>query len=230
MIYPVHTDITACPVGQVNTIAMVFGIAQFAERQTAVFYSDLARAFAHVPAARELWSDLAADETTHADELAQLYRELSPDQIASQPAWPLVETAKELRRLVADRPMVITLEDAYQIAHERENSALTTMYGLLGQAFIPVEARKIVYNSRLKSHILKLSIFGRAYGGASVRRQAIARFEQGDEACTANSSLLGVSATTLPPLDDMYHLPPAEAADVPKVDVRERHHLRGGVV
>jgi len=153
------------------TFAAVFELAIQAERSAAEFFLMLAEGFSHVPGLPAFWEGMARDEVHHEKALEEIRESLPNDQLLLPADYELLKMAWGLQRVLAREPAIETLEDAYQTAHELENSEVNTLFQLLANRFISSEKRKQVYLSEIRDHVAKLLDFSATFGSSDRRRR-----------------------------------------------------------
>lgn len=176
------------PTPRTNFVVSLDSAIQFAiwsERSTAALYRSFALGFSHYPVAADFWREMTKDELQHAMALQHLQRCLAPD-VLEQPADDEITGAvSHLGKLMISPQSIVTLEHAYQAAHERENSELNALSMRLVAEFAPdiqVRRRHTVDTIR---HTMKLFAFSRHFGGAT-QRSSVAL--QGDFSQICNPS------------------------------------------
>ncbi len=109
----------------------------------------------------------------HAQELLQLQASLSRNQLSEEAeaqTWEIKEAIKEWVSgdLIGSMQ---TLDDAFSIAQELENSEVNSVFKLLAQMFIPSDERLKFLNLELDKHQNKLILFNKEFGDKAWRQQ-----------------------------------------------------------
>lgn len=160
-----------------NTLAELFRIAIFCEKNFQAIYLGFARKFAHVPEVSAFWKDLAADEAKHAEHLERI-KEAMPDSRLLAPAdYDIFTNAQVAEKLSAKNVLstIKTLDDAYECAHEFENSEVNVVFTFLAKEFAESEERKAFVTAEIKNHTMKLSRFSSLFGEREWRENVPAK-------------------------------------------------------
>lgn len=158
-----------------GTMESVFMQAIRFELRVEQFYLELAAGSAAYPPAAELWAKMAADERHHACELKRLLEGLSAEQREEPAERDLAERVGQVHRQ-ADRlslDSVVTLYDAYQLAHEMESGELNYLFRLLIRKFIPSGDRCRLLTEEVTMHQQRLSEFAGRFGNRREMRQIL---------------------------------------------------------
>ena len=146
-----------------ETIEQLFELSMAAEKTAGDFYAGLARKFSHLPEVSEFWKEMARDEERHIMGLEAIRDSLTSGQLfvpADQAVLGAVKNALKfsVKEMLAS---VRNLDDAYELAHDLENSEVNTVFEFLSTEFRPSRERKEFVRSQVKGHIIKLlSFFG----------------------------------------------------------------------
>ncbi len=146
------------------TVAELFKLAIELEESTQELYRGFETKFSRHQKIADFWKQYAAEEAGHAKWLARLRDSLSAEEL-SAPADPsMIETARRmLKSSIKHRLADITnLEDAYELAHELENSETNAIFEFLIVHFSTDEATQDFLRSHLKDHIGKLMLWSPA--------------------------------------------------------------------
>ena len=145
-----------------NTVEELFALLIGAEMKFQSFYLLLTEMFAHEPRAAEVWWLMAADEGSHAQLLERARSTLTPEQLGA-PADPrLLESARTAARFAPEKALaeVETLDDAYQLAHEGENSEINAVFEAVISEYFPASIRRRFIQSQLREHVGRLAALG----------------------------------------------------------------------
>jgi rubrerythrin len=148
-----------------KTVAALLGMAITAENATEKLYLGLAQKFSHLPQVADFWQAMMQDEIAHARGLEKIRNTLTPEQLRG-PVDPLIlQQAQRIARLPVEQNLksIATLEDAYQLTHDLENSELNTVFEFIVSEFMAEESVKELVMSQLREHIARLSKFPDAF-------------------------------------------------------------------
>lgn len=160
-----------------DTIQDEFQAAISCEKLAAAVYRGFMKKFAHVPEIKEFWNDLVKDEVKHAKGLEEVFESLTDEQ-RSEPADSRL--IRELRRILALRSEdvagpVETLDDAFNIANELEDSEVNAAFRSLTKEFIPKEEYRKALLDTLEVHLARLTYFSENYGDSAWRKSIKAK-------------------------------------------------------
>ena len=160
-----------------STIAALFETAIGIERKAAAFYADMASAFHHVPEVSDFWQQLHREEIEHENILRGVYASLPPEMLAGPPEPLLAIQVTDACRLIDAVAVdaVLTLDDAYELAHDLEFSEVNAVFKLLAMAGVPTETHSRFVIDHIERHQHHLMEFGHAHGGRPWRRSIQAR-------------------------------------------------------
>jgi hypothetical protein len=153
-----------------------------AEAAAQDFYDRMALAFAHHPAARQLWESMRADEAQHLAAVSRI-RACLPREQREQPipASDLAAVLRQQETLSEARISAIqNLHDAYELAHEPEDLEMSRL-GLFLTRFVAESERGGVMREVL-AHQAKLAAFRRTSTGRQWMRTVLAGRPSGDHA------------------------------------------------
>jgi len=133
--------------------------------------------FAHVPEIVEFWGSMVEDESKHAKNLEEVYDTLT-DVERSGPADS--HLIRELRGILALRledvtGPVKTLDDAFNIANELEDSEVNAAFRTLMKKFIPKEKQRRALLETVEVHLARLTYFSENYGDSAWRKSIKAK-------------------------------------------------------
>jgi len=158
-----------------ETMATLFTLAINAEKAAQSFYRGLTKKFSYLPEISNFWKKMEEDEKYHARELENIFNSLPPDKLLVPADQPVLWKAKEVSKFSVEDNLdsIKTLEDAYQIANEFENSEINTVFAFLTRKFISSAERKRFVLSELKYHLAKLMGFPQSFGDAEWRKSVV---------------------------------------------------------
>jgi rubrerythrin len=141
-----------------ETVANLFEMAIAAEGIAEQLYRGLAPKFAHHPDVADFWSRYAAEEAGHARWLEHLWGTVDPQQLASVADRSIVEQAHKLLQFSPENALkqMGTLEDAYQLVNELENSELNVIFEFLITSFSSDKTAQAIVRTQLREHIARL--------------------------------------------------------------------------
>jgi len=165
------------------TIADLFALAIAAETSAAELYRGLAAKFADYSDVTEFWQRYVTDEITHARWLARLQGNLSVEQLAARADPAMLENARHAANVSVEALLddVRTLEDAYELVNDLENSETNAVFEFLISSF-PTDADVLSFlRTQLMEHINRLvTAFPERFRDPGVRLAAVARAEEVD--------------------------------------------------
>ena len=138
-------------------------------------YSQFARFFSDVPVAAAFWQALSEDESSHAKLLQDARCSLSEAELRHRAEPDVWQALLQVERLLEEdlTSRIRTLSDAYELAHQIEDSELNAIFRLLVVEPIKEPQRRAFLFAQLSEHIERLTALGHAFG-PNVRR-AVAR-------------------------------------------------------
>jgi hypothetical protein len=147
---------------QGTTVADLFALAIAAETSAAEFYRGLAAKFSEYGDVAEFWQRYVTDEISHARRLARLQGNLSVEQLAAR----------------ADDE-VQTLEDAYELVNDLENSETNAVFEFLISSF-PTDPDVLSFlRTQLTDHVDRLvTAFPERFRDPGARLAAVVQAEE----------------------------------------------------
>jgi rubrerythrin len=163
--------------GDEDTIETEFQIAIECENLAAAVYREFMKKFAHVPEIMEFWNDMVEDEEKHARHLEEIFDSLTQEQLRGKADPELLRELRAIRGLKLEDVTgpVKTLDDAYEIANNLENSEVNAAFRFLMNEFISAETRKKAVMNTLEIHLARLINFSKNYGDSSWRQSIAAK-------------------------------------------------------
>jgi rubrerythrin len=165
-----------------TTNAELFELAIAVERTAEELYRGLEAKFADCQEVADFWREYAAEEVGHAQWLEHLRDTSSPERL-SAPADPaILRDVHEILQFSTQNALkrVKSLEDAYQLVHEFENSETNAIFEFLITNFSSDKETRAFLRSQLNDHLSKLMTeFPMQFKHITTRR-AIKALEQTD--------------------------------------------------
>lgn len=159
-----------------DTVNQLFTLAITAENAAEAMYLVLAQRFAPFDEVAQFWREMAHAETVHARVLERMRGRLDPVVLNSSGDPVVLRQAQEVARheVVAAARAVADLEDAYQLAHETENSEINTVFEFLVITFPENPATGEFLREQLQIHAQRLvKAFPEIYNSSAARRAAL---------------------------------------------------------
>ena len=114
--------------------------------------------FAVEPKVAAFWQRYAAEERGHASWLEKLLGDLPIEAQQSPANAQMLEAARHMVKVPLDEALVRiqTLDDAYQLAHELENSEMNTVFGFIMTTFARDAQTAQFVRKQLSEHVARL--------------------------------------------------------------------------
>lgn len=137
------------------TIAQVFDTAVAAERASEQVYQHLQIAFSAHPEMAQFWSRFAGDEARHATWLLGLRARLDRDTLARPVDDSVVRLVRGAAAFSVEAALerVSTLEDAFELANELENTETNAIFQFLIKNFEPDAKMQAFLRDQLDKHV-----------------------------------------------------------------------------
>jgi hypothetical protein len=182
-----------------ETVGRLFELAIAAENQLDNFYRTLTERFAHIPTVSVVWNAVADDETKHARTLANIRDSLPPNVLHCKEDPVQIRKAKEVLKAVTDNDLdsIKTLEDAYQLSLELEDSGVNMIFTLLVEQYAPSDGRLSFLLPAIEIHLERLKSFSHMPDSAIWRTGILAT--------GAHNSTSGCVGILTPGLQDPTH-------------------------
>jgi hypothetical protein len=156
----------------VKTIQLLFDLAINWETQARDLYANYANLFNHEPKISAFWIQLSKDESMHIGVLKDILNKIPTEKRlieVGNEQWNSITRVEELIKEASTRK-VLTLDDAYELAHQLEMSEVNTLFKMLSNDYlIDEEGRKFIL-SNVDEHIERLMRFGKEYTESQRRR------------------------------------------------------------
>ncbi|MGC9397295.1 MAG: hypothetical protein ACP5J4_20815 [Anaerolineae bacterium] len=163
------------------TVADLFALAIAAETSAAELYRGLVVKFADYSDVAEFWQRYVTDEISHARWLARLQGNLSVEQLAARADPVMLENARHAANVSVEALLddVHTLEDAYELVNDLENSEINAVFEFLISSF-PTDTDVLSFlRTQLMEHINRLiTAFPERFRDPGARLAAVARTEE----------------------------------------------------
>jgi rubrerythrin len=166
---------------QGTTVADLFALAIAAETSAAEFYRGLVAKFSGYSDVAEFWQRYVTDEIAHARWLARLQGNLSVEQLADRADPAMLENARHAASVSVEALLdeVHTLEDAYELVNDLENSEVNAVFEFLISSF-PADADVLSFlRTQLMEHVNRLvTAFPERFGDPGARLAATAQEQE----------------------------------------------------
>jgi len=155
-----------------KTIQALFELAINWETQAHDLYANFAKLFNNEPKVSAFWIQLSKDESGHIVVLKDILNKISIEKrlmVVGNEQWNSVTRVEGLIKEASTRK-VLTLDDAYDLAHQLEMSEVNTVFKILVNNNLPDEEGHKFIVSDVTEHIEKLMRFGKEYTQSQRRR------------------------------------------------------------
>jgi rubrerythrin len=155
-----------------KTIQALFELAINWETQARDLYANFANLFNHEPKVSAFWIQISKDEAEHIDVLKDILNKISTEKRLMEVGNEQWNSVTRVEGLIkeASTKKVLTLEDAYEVAHQLEMSEVNTLFKMLVNDYLPDEEGHKFILSDVKEHIDRLMQFGKEYTQSQKRR------------------------------------------------------------
>ena len=128
-------------------------------------YATMAQWFPQEPRASRFWEELSADESRHIDFLRETRDGLSPDQLAAVLGSKELEMARQVEAMLGRvrAEELTTLHDAYELAHDLENSEINLVFRMLTVDLLADRERQDFLLTQINEHLNRLNRFSREF-------------------------------------------------------------------
>ena len=160
-----------------DTTETLLELAITAERENREFYQGLSKMFCHRSGVAHFWQGMAMDEVQHAQELENIRKSLTAEQLHAPANKTVLAQARKARMFsVSDSLNSIgTLEDAYQIAGHLERSEVNTVFSFITSEFVPEDKQKEFILWQLENHTQKMVKFPQLFGDSESRKKILSK-------------------------------------------------------
>jgi rubrerythrin len=147
------------------TLAEVIERAAGLETQLREVYESFAELFSAEPEAASFWQEMAEGERVHASQLVETLSAYSPERLAEQADLKLVSAVDGVEEAVREARgvPVVTLDDAYEVAHMLESSEINTVFGLLVAMPSDTQSVSTLVAAQFDEHLAGLAEFGKSF-------------------------------------------------------------------
>jgi rubrerythrin len=148
-----------------KTVATLLELAITAEKVAEDLYLGLAQKFSHLPKVSDFWQEMRKDEVAHARGLEKVRASLTPEQLLTPVDSVVLEQARRSASFSARDALnsITTVEEAYQLTHDLENSEINTVFEFIVAEFVAQEVQKELVMSQLREHVARLNHFPEAF-------------------------------------------------------------------
>jgi len=160
-----------------DTNATMFELSIDIAKHNQNLYHKLVEMFAPWPEVSDFWKGMERDEMYHTRTLEGIRGSLRPNQLLT-PADPsiLQKTKKVLNIPIEERVNSLdTLNDAYEMAHELENSEVNMIFEFLVKEFESSEETRKFALAEIDKHLEKLIKFPETFGDIEWRKSIVIR-------------------------------------------------------
>jgi rubrerythrin len=155
-----------------KTIQVLFELAISWETQARDLYVKFANLFNHEPTVSAFWIQLSKDESGHIHVLKNILNNISTEKRLMEVGnerWNSVTRVEGLIKEASTRK-VLSLSDAYELAHQLEMSEVNTLFKILVNDYLSDEEGHKFMLSEVTKHIERLMRFGEEYTQSQRRR------------------------------------------------------------
>ncbi len=157
---------------EIKNVSDLFEFAIGIELSSGELYSVLTKKFAHVEGVASVFEALAKDEGKHAAELVKIRNSLAEPQLQEVVAREYALKIKYLGQFTSliKAAAVRNLDDAYELAHDLENSEVNRVFQMLATKYVPAERRKQFVASEFSQHTARLREISKQFSDRTSRR------------------------------------------------------------
>lgn len=151
----------------------MFRLAVQAERTAASLYQGLVDLFAPYPTVAAFWVQYAEEEEQHATWLLTIQDQLPPEALAEAADMAIMEKLQAVQRFSVEDALndIDTLEDAYELVNDLENSETNAIFEFLVDRFAEDARTQAFLRAQLRDHVGNILInFPTAFGTTTARR------------------------------------------------------------
>ncbi len=164
-----------------RTFDWLFDLAIAWETVVRDMYATLARCFPKEPDVSRFFQELSEDESRHAEILQEARGALSGDRLSTlldDEELEIVRQAGALLKRIRHEELV-TLDDAYEAAHELEKSEINLVFRMLTEKSFAGLGRQGLILAAMDEHLERLERFGQQFNAAYRRLIPIKRAAAG---------------------------------------------------
>jgi hypothetical protein len=148
-----------------HTMEWLFERAMAWESAARDLYALMAHWFPQDPRVSRFWQELSGDESRHVDFLQETRAGLSRDQLAAPLDKKAMEIARQVEALLTRVRVeeLVTLDDAYELAHELESSEINLVFRLLTVELLADSERQDFLWTQINEHLERLKRFSQKF-------------------------------------------------------------------
>lgn len=143
-----------------GTVEELITAAIAAEEKAYTFYEGVLRKFRHAPHVAAIWQELMNDEDEHRRLLEKARANLTPEELQAPADPEILYKIQEVLRFSPESSLqtVRTLDDAYAIALDLENSEVNAIFEFILNRYVAVDEadQKHMVDVYLRDHIRRL--------------------------------------------------------------------------
>jgi rubrerythrin len=141
------------------TVEKLLDVAIRLEAAARRFYEGLAERFSHCPEVAGFWRVMAAEEACHENRLAEWRASLSAERLAQPADARMLRVGENLLGTSVEELLggVHNLDDAYETAHDLENSETSTIFRFFLTEFSQDQRVIAVLRQDLDEHVERLT-------------------------------------------------------------------------
>ena len=153
----------------------MFELAIRIEKSQQALYHKLSEMFSHLSDVSDFWKGMEKDEMYHAKTLEKIRGSLHPYQLLTPADPSILRKIKEVLNTPLKERMnsIKTLNDAYDLSHEIENSELNMIFEFLVKEFESSEETKKFALEEIDYHLDKLMKFPQTFGDIDWRKSIV---------------------------------------------------------
>jgi hypothetical protein len=146
-------------------IQMLFEHAISWETRARDLFADFVNLFSHEPKVSSFWIQLSKDESGHIGVLKDILGKMPTAKRLMTVSNEQRNSVTQVEELIKEASMrkVLTLDDAYELAHQIETSEVNALFKMLVTDYLPDEEGHKFILSEVTEHIEKLMRFGKKY-------------------------------------------------------------------
>jgi rubrerythrin len=149
-----------------HTMEWLFERAISWESAARDLYAMMAHWFPQDPSVSSFWQELSGDESRHAKFLHETRARLSGDQLGTPLGPKALEIARQVEALLTRIRVeeLVTLDDAYELAHELESSEINLVFRMLTVELLLAEPeRQDFLLTQVNDHLERFERFSQKF-------------------------------------------------------------------
>jgi rubrerythrin len=161
----------------IDTVETLLELAITAEQKNMEFYQGLSKMFSHQSDAAFLWQGMVMEEVQHAQELENIRKSLTAEQLHAPVKGAILAQARKALMFSVSESLnsISTLDDAYQTAHALERSEVNTVFSFITSEFVPGDKQKEFILWQLENHTQKMVKFPELFGDSESRKKILSK-------------------------------------------------------